>query len=158
MALIKCKECKQEVSNTAKTCPQCGVKNPATTAKDYLAGIGILLIIIFFISQCSFSDEKTDNSKKEVEVLTPEELRAKDIKRQFSPWDGSHRNLEKIIKTSMNDPKSYEHDDTAYWDRGDHLIVQTTFRGKNGYGAIVKSTVKAKVSLSGEILEILEQY
>ena len=26
MALIKCKECNKEVSDTAKTCPHCGYK------------------------------------------------------------------------------------------------------------------------------------
>lgn len=29
MALMKCKECGQEVSSTAKTCPSCGVSGPA---------------------------------------------------------------------------------------------------------------------------------
>jgi hypothetical protein len=40
----------------------------------------------------------------------------------------------------------------------DHLIVNTTFRGKNAFGGVVKNTVKAKVSLDGESVEILEQY
>ena len=31
MALIKCKECKSEVSNTAKACPKCGAKVPPKT-------------------------------------------------------------------------------------------------------------------------------
>ena len=28
MALIKCKECEKEVSQSAKICPHCGVKGP----------------------------------------------------------------------------------------------------------------------------------
>ncbi|MEI7065353.1 hypothetical protein [Dickeya chrysanthemi] len=36
MALTKCKECKKEVSTSAKVCPHCGVKNPSTTAGQVL--------------------------------------------------------------------------------------------------------------------------
>jgi hypothetical protein len=86
------------------------------------------------------------------------EARKKKIESQFSAWDGSHRNLERVIKESMNDPDSYEHVETVYWDRGDYLVVRTTFRGKNAFGGVVKNSVKAKVSLDGQVLQILEQY
>lgn len=56
----------------------------------------------------------------------------------------------------MNDPDSYKHVDTTYSDQGDHLVVLTSFRGKNAFGGVVKNYVKAKVSLDGEILKILE--
>ncbi|EIM63224.1 hypothetical protein [Desulfobacter postgatei] len=84
--------------------------------------------------------------------------RQKKIETQFSAWNGSHINLERVIKDSMNDPKSYKHVETLYWDRGDHLIIRTTFRGKNAFGAVVKNSVKAKVSLyGGQVLQILDQ-
>lgn len=57
----------------------------------------------------------------------------------------------------MNDPDSYEHDETVYWDMGDHLVVKTTYRGKNAFGGVVRNFVKAKVSLDGDILQILDQ-
>jgi len=75
----------------------------------------------------------------------------------FSSWDGSHRGLTKVIKESMNDPKSYEHVETVYWDKGDRLIVQTTFRGKNGFGGVVKNRVKAETDLDGNVLKIIAQ-
>lgn len=84
--------------------------------------------------------------------------RKEKIESQFSAWDGSHRNLERQIERSMNDPSSYDHVETVYWDMGEHLVVRTTFRGKNAFGGIVKNSVKAKVSLDGVVLEILEQY
>lgn len=87
---------------------------------------------------------------------TPE--RKNKIKAQFSSWDGSHRTLEKLIKEGMNDPKSYEHVETSYTDMGTYLIVKTTFRGKNSFGALVKNTVNAKASLDGDILKIISQY
>jgi hypothetical protein len=78
------------------------------------------------------------------------------IEEQFSAWDGSHFNLTERIKSSMNDPSSYEHVDTRYVDNGDHLLVMTTFRGANAFGGVVKNTVAAKVKIDGTILEVTQ--
>ncbi len=46
MALVKCKECGSEISNKAKTCPNCGAKVPAkTSAFTWL----VLIIIVVFV-------------------------------------------------------------------------------------------------------------
>ena len=80
------------------------------------------------------------------------------IEKGFSSlWDGSHRELTKVIKGSMNDPGSYEHVETVSWDMGDHLVVRTTFRGKNAFGSVVSNWVKAKTDLDGNVLEVIEQ-
>jgi len=79
------------------------------------------------------------------------------ISRGFSAWDGSHIRLERAVKKSMNDPDSYEHAETRYFDRGDHLVVHTTFRGKNAFGGVVMQTVKAKVDLDGEVIQVLSE-
>ena len=83
--------------------------------------------------------------------------RTEKIKRQFSSRDGSHRNLERFIKKSMHDPDSYDHVETVYSDRGDYLVVTTTFRGKNAFNAIIKDSLTAIVSLDGDIMEILDE-
>lgn len=80
------------------------------------------------------------------------------IEKQFSPWDGSHIQLERLIKKSMNDPGSYEHVKTVYSDHGNYLIVETTFRGRNAFNALILNTVRAKVALDGTVLKILRQY
>ncbi|MCX9105894.1 DUF4875 domain-containing protein [Aeromonas veronii] len=345
MALVKCKECKKEVSNSAKVCPHCGIKNPAVTAKDYILGVIGLIVIVFVIKSCTGSDEKPTESKaasSKVEEVKPREIgeakpytiisgdmkskarketffvaaptaetkgdraatarkaasdifdktgipvvnvfvehdklfagkgsnlakatyfsdacnfsgkdcngivwdlsasnvtvtekewdvyrdwiknrsryldkngdlneeklkaflakkygvkpddihlpypsidyvavypyeskqdkqaeidkvsakkavieaRIKKLESQFSAWDGSHRTLERAIKKSMNDPDSYEHVETTYRDLGDSLIVSTTFRGKNGFGGVVKNTVVAQVDLDGNILSIISE-
>lgn len=81
----------------------------------------------------------------------------KKLENQFSAWDGSHQNLTKMIKQAMNDPDSYEHVETKYWDMNDHLVIMTKYRGKNAFGGKVLGMVKAKVSMNGDILEIIEQ-
>ncbi len=83
--------------------------------------------------------------------------RKEEIETQFSGWDGSHVKLTKIIKNAMNDPKSYEHVETKYWDMGEYLIVQTKYRGKNVFGGKVLGMVKAKVSLNGDLIEVISQ-
>lgn len=84
------------------------------------------------------------------------EDRTKAIEKQFSSWDGSHMRLERYIKKQMNDPGSYEHVKTTYSDNGTNITVVTQFRGKNSFGAIVLNTLKAKVDIDGEVLEIIE--
>ncbi|WP_121665270.1 hypothetical protein [Mesonia aquimarina] len=79
------------------------------------------------------------------------------IQKQFSSWNGAHRNLENLIQKNMNDPDSYEHIKTVYFDKGDHLIVITSFRGKNAFNATIKNSITAKVDLNGNVIEVIDQ-
>lgn len=68
----------------------------------------------------------------------------------FSPWDGSYRPLEEIIKQSMNDTESYEHIKTTnrmvfFGTKRPHMVVNTIFSGKNAFGGVVKQEVSVKV-------------
>lgn len=74
----------------------------------------------------------------------------------FSSWDGSHRELVKLVKANMNDKKSFEHEKTTYTTLDDYAVVIMQFRGKNAFGNMVLNTVKAKVSYDCEVLEIIE--
>ena len=78
----------------------------------------------------------------------------------FSVWDGSYRPLETLIKQSMNDEDSYSHVSTTYsliLNKDPHAVVKTIFRGKNGYGAVMKNSVVARVNIkTGEVEKILE--
>jgi len=143
----------------ATACPGCGgplkpIKKSALKEDVgcFTTGLIFFIITIFLYSQCSSSDTSVD-------VETPPQplTRTEEIKKQFSPWDGSHNKLEKHIKLVMNDPDSYNHVSTTYIDRGDHLIVETTFRGKNAFGGVVVQTIKAKANISdGYIYEIIK--
>lgn len=104
------------------------------------------------------NNEKTKHNAVVTETpKTAEQLRKEKIEHGFSAWDGSHRELERIIKKSTNDPDSYEHVETVYSDKGDYLIVKTTFRGKNTFGGVVKNWVTAKADLNGNIIEVISQ-
>lgn len=88
---------------------------------------------------------------------SPEALRRRRIGNGLNPWDGSNLELTQAIKESMNDPDSYQHVETTFWDMKTHLVVRTTFRGKNAFGGVVKNWVKAKCELDGKLIKILEQ-
>lgn len=106
-----------------------------------------------------FDNDKSDKSTKTQTSApkTQEEIRKEQIQKHFSAWDGSHRGLTEVIKKSMNDPGSYDHEETVYWDKGDHLVVKTTFRGRNAFGGVVKNWVMAKVDLNGNVIEVISQ-
>ena len=58
MALIKCNECKKEISDSAKQCPHCGYKKKKI---GFFWPIIMILIIIGYFGE----DEITKNSKEE---------------------------------------------------------------------------------------------
>ena len=84
-----------------------------------------------------------ERSKRQLEILAG-----------FNGPKGSHIELEKVIKSAMNDPESYEHISTTYTDKEDFLIVVTEYRGKNAFGGKVPGTVTAAVTVSGIVIKI----
>jgi len=127
---------------------------------------GIVVVIVLLFGLISISGDSKEAFKAgrdagtKVEEPTkqpdPTPTRKEEIEKQFSGWDGSHFELTEYIKDNMNNPKSYEHVETVYVDNDDFLIVATKFRGENAFGGTVINTVRAKVDLNGNILEILE--
>lgn len=105
--------------------------------------------------------QKAEEERTTRELVAAEAKREKErrerIEKGFSSWDGSHRGLTKHIKEIMNDPDSYDHVETEYWDKGDHLIVKATFRGKNAFGGVVKNWVMARVDLDGNVIAVISQ-
>lgn len=148
----KCKQCAMMIPKDAKICPHCRKPQGWTLAAKIVAGFFILIVI-----SATMNSGKNTSTPTPDRVKTPEETRKEMIERGFSAWDGSHRGLETIIKKSMNDPDSYKHEETVYSDKGDHLIVKTTFRGKNAFGGVVKNLVVAKADLDGNIIEVISQ-
>jgi len=113
-----------------------------------------ILTVCFFIFIAFGSDGEDSNLNEDG---TPKTERQIQVDSQFSLWDGSHIELTKLIKKGLNDPDSYEHVETVYWDMNDHVIVRTTYSGKNAFGGRVKNWVKAKVDDNGNIVEIIEK-
>lgn len=127
-------------------------KEEEYTAKEHIRGIIFILIIIaiIWIALRSCGNEEIK------EPLTPAEQRQERIEQCFSAWDGSHIELTKLIKESMNDPDSYEHIETRYWDKDSVLFIVTSFRGKNAFGGVIKQTISAYCTMGCIIYNIEE--
>ena len=116
-------------------------------------GCGVVIFIVIIIMCFSFLCNDADEEIKE--PPTPEQGRTEMIAQCFSAWDGSHMELTEIIKSSMNDPDSYEHVETNYWDWDSVLLVRTTFRGRNAFGGVVNQTVSAYTNMRCTVIEVI---
>jgi len=80
MALVKCKECKQEVSSFASKYPYCGGKNPGMTwqrmAVGYLS-LGILLSLATTYFPGGLASKPNDESTIAVAAQSSDDVRAK---------------------------------------------------------------------------------
>lgn len=103
------------------------------TLVKFLAIIGI---IIFMMDQCF-----KDNAKRAADPKYQ-------IEKHFSGYDGSLKVLVQDVKNKMNDPESFEHVETTYYDRADgYLNVKMVFRGKNGFGGTITQNAFCKLNI-----------
>lgn len=74
MALVACKECKNEVASSAKKCPHCGVSNPGAGMKEVMAGVVVLgVIVAVTMSMCSGDSDTKGEVPKSV-TTAPESM------------------------------------------------------------------------------------
>jgi len=63
MALKTCKECGKEFSNSSKTCPHCGAKNPTTQIFQLVSVIVVIVVGIILWRSCSNIFSSSSSSK-----------------------------------------------------------------------------------------------
>jgi hypothetical protein len=67
MALIKCRECGRDISNQAKSCPQCGAK-----VKKPVGPLGIFVVLVLaavVVSSFFISQKETETQAKQAQAL-----------------------------------------------------------------------------------------
>lgn len=103
-----------------------------------------------------------DSVYSSVEIIPGKRLSQKEIEERkrkiesgFSAWDGSHNELEKYLKKVLNDPGSYEHIETNYWEMDSYLLVKMHYSAKNGFGGRVRGLITAKCDIDGSVLEVI---
>ena len=100
------------------------------------------------------------------------------IDSQFSIWNGSHNDLEELIKEVLNDEKSYKHIETSYFDIKDEetallfnetlrkldntnrlevgdLFIIVEFSAKNAFNATIKSTAYGIASYENNTITLV---
>ena len=109
MALIKCRECGKEISDKAKTCPNCGKANTnnVNAIDDKKAGIIILVILVFVfvVSLAGYNSSSNNENKKSqgiaitsdntITISNNAEIKYTDIKKFDYQINGSSLKLER---------------------------------------------------------------
>jgi len=103
------------------------------------------------------TDAEKSEVKADFERLYAQKKYQAWIKEQFSAWDGSHRPLVDLVKKSLNDPKSFDHEETTCRDMKDHLIIKMTYRAKNAFGGLILQNVTAKADYKTNTITITSQ-
>lgn len=78
MALVKCKECSEEISKNAKSCPKCGTnKNRSFISNHPILSIIFLLMCIVYLPNILFKDEieKINEKYKLAEIEEKEKIK-----------------------------------------------------------------------------------
>jgi hypothetical protein len=125
------------------------------TARPTIAGLAALLLASCLSMLAAGCRDPGPASSRRPGVTTQDNVRDVRVQKQFSSWDGSHLGVAKYIKQSLRDPRSFEHIDTQFDDRVVNLVVTTTYWYKDPAGQRVKGSIKAKVDLDGNILEVI---
>jgi len=156
--LNKCKACGRDVSKNAKACQHCGESAPE---KKTPGCFSISLAIIGMLMLFSYLGGGRNGTVGSTAAVTPAktsaEIRMDEVQKCFSGWDGSHRELTRTIKAGMKNPDSYKHVETRYVDNDNHLLVFTTYRGTNSYGAVMTSTITAETLLDCQVNRVISQ-
>lgn len=153
---------KQRLEEVAKHAQEAKIHTPQILAKlRKVPASDIATNIELYRELVRWNPDNLEYHKKLNHYLQKHELamnRGENVRKQFLGPNGPHMRLQHVIRSSMHNPASYKHVKTVYEDKGSYLLVQTTFRGTNGFGAIMTNRVTAKVSPdTGHVLQIIEQ-
>lgn len=106
MAIVNCKECKKEVSNKAKKCPHCGVKNPGIGPKQQLGGCLFTVVIAIALAVWLGSGESETTSSHNKPTTQIDNLIAKGVISKFDTLLKQHiKDFQQLIKANMKKPE-----------------------------------------------------
>jgi hypothetical protein len=74
------------------------------------------------------------------------QTRKEQVEACLSDWDGSHKGLTDWVKQRMNDPGSFEHVETRYFDQTTNVRLIMTFRGRNRFGGVVTNKAEGNIN------------
>ena len=130
-----CRKCGVAVARDLPKCHDCGAIQPSRSHLELFFGTAILVAIAFFLIKAIVDARRQPNQYDSVSGV-----------HCLSPWTGSHAALNKEIKSSLRDPKSFEHVKTVVSEKkpdGKHLVL-VEYRARNGFGGMNVSTARGR--------------
>ncbi len=159
MTLATCQQCWRQVSADSAFCPGCGAKKPTNRKTSWVAWAAIAFMLFAVAKACSGTTQATAEvrpipmpaamvapveaaSLASAKPLTAIEARAKKLSaaRGEPPEfiNGCCFMCGQYLKRTANDPDSIECVQSSRPNiEGETWTTTTTFRGKNGFGALV---------------------
>jgi hypothetical protein len=126
-------------------------QQPTPKKKVNTAGcIVSLVVLILFVWMISVATD--DGAPPLTKTQQDSADRREYIEKAFSSWDGSHHELVKYVKGDLNDPESFEHDNTVFWDLKDTVVIMMQYRAKNAFGGVIRGGAKGWALPDGTLI------
>ena len=124
MALIKCKECGEQISTKAEACPKCGAKQ--VKRHSALSWIGLVGFAGFIVYACGIGQPSTPTVSEPAKpvVETPKDIAI-----------GNAQMAAIQLKASMKDPSSFKVLQALMMD---DLTTCIEYTAKNSFGALTR--------------------
>lgn len=157
MGMTNCKECKNQVSDKAKSCPACGAPvKPASSPMRGCLMLCLLGLLGFIYCTAQVSDSVKEGQQKEEArkaERTPKQIRDENISSLFFR-DGSCQMIKKHVVSNLKDPDSFKHVETIRVIKEDKILVAMKYRAKNSFNAYVIENVAAEIKIkpNGEVI------
>jgi hypothetical protein len=163
MAMTKCKECGNEISTKATSCPKCGAKIKHTSwFTKLIAGfIGLVVILSIFSSISSSNKQERLAAEEQARIasLTPEQRAQEDARRKLqTDAQEKDRKMQSasgacmlFIKQALHDPSSAEFShssESIVSHKGNRWTVVRPVRAKNAFGAYVREKYLCTMSVA----------
>ena len=158
MALVKCKECGEEVSNKAKSCPKCGAKAPKKTS--LLTWLVLILIILGIYTSSQSTDSATKSPAKVSSSEKNETIKSEKVKKAAPPKPVWVTSVSKDEMTGeftafAHSPRSYPskkmgfpyHDVYSYMGMGCSADKEWVYLGFNDSPNLSKDTTESGYNL-----------
>lgn len=157
MALVKCRECGKEVSNSAKKCPHCGIDSPAMSPVK--AAFILIMIVVGLVWFFSGDDEEEEKAPaKPPETAEQKAARLAECKKSLQCWvDENEFKAMTVCKSVVDDIAKYEYEwldgfsftnyepfsEKMAWvdkEKGSFILYGRALKIQNGFGAWSRPT------------------
>lgn len=110
----------------------------------------------------AYTFEQTATPEEIVRAMEQAKANAAAVMKEFkqlkSQFIGEqHWNTMEFVQSRMHNPKSFKHVRTTFTtnEAEKYRIIKMTYRGTNLYNAIVTNTIRVKVDMDGNVIEVL---
>lgn len=146
MGMTKCKECKSDISTSAKACPKCGAVRKKTSLFTKMVTVLVVVVAgsVIWASNKGEAERQASAAKEaqRIAAMTPAERADFEAKKAAEAKEKAEReatfqkavNTARAVKSAAKDPSSFELVSLVVMSDKTECLV---FRARNSFNAIV---------------------